>query len=103
MRRTKVRSSDMLSMLGLAIRVGITTERSPVPLVPLSVTMDGLQQFQLVPKRLSPCKLFMSCTSVNTCELIRSTLLLHPHNKRNAAQMRTEEKIRHSPALCRSF
>ena len=79
MRRMKVRSSDVPSMLGLSIRVGTTTERSPVPLVQRFVTMPGLQQFQLVPKRFSPCKLFMSCTSVNTCELIRTTLLLNPH------------------------
>ena len=79
MRRMKVRSSDVPSMLGLSIRVGTTTERSPASLVQRLVTMPGLQQFQLVPKRFSPCKLFMSCTSVNTCELIPSTLPLHPH------------------------
>ena len=72
-------SHEVVSMLGLAIRVGTTTERSPASLVQRLVTMRGLQQFQLVPKRLSPCKLFMSCTSVNTCELIPTRLLLHPH------------------------
>ena len=79
MRWSNAGSHEVVSMLGLSIRVGTTTERSPASLVPLSVTMPGLQQFQLVPKRLSPCKLFMSCTSVNTCELIRTTLLLNPH------------------------
>jgi hypothetical protein len=79
MRWSKGASHEGLIMLGLAIRVGTTTERSPASLVQRLVTMPGLQQFQLVPKRLSPCKLFMSCTSVNTCELIRTTLLLHPH------------------------
>ena len=79
MRWNKGASHEGLSMLGLAIRVGTTTERSPASLVPLSVTMDGLHVLQLVPKRFSPCKLFMSCTSVNTCELILTTLLLNPH------------------------
>jgi hypothetical protein len=55
-----------LNMLGLSIRVGTTTERSPVPLVPLLVTIDGLHVLQLAPKRFSPCKLFISRTSVNT-------------------------------------
>ena len=75
MRWNKGASHEGLIMLGLAIRVGTTT----ASLIQRLVTMPGLQQFQLVPKRFSPCKLFMSCTSVNTCELIPSTLLLHPH------------------------
>ena len=79
MRWNKGASHEGLIMLGLVIRVGTTTERSPASLVQHLVTMPGLQQFQLVPKRLSPCKLFMSCTSVNTCELIPTTLLLNQH------------------------
>ena len=79
MRWSNAGSHEVVSMLGLSIRVGTTTERSPASLVPLSVTMDGLHVLQLVPKRFSPCKLFMSCTSVNTCELILTTLLLNPH------------------------
>ena len=41
MRWSNAGSHEVVSMLGLSIRVGTTTERSPVPLVPLSVTMDG--------------------------------------------------------------
>ena len=66
MRWSNAGSHEVVSMLGLSIRVGTTTERSPVPLVPLSVTMDGLHVLQLAPKRFLPCKLFISRTSVNT-------------------------------------
>ena len=57
MRWNKGASHEGLIMLGLVIRVGTTTERSPASLVPLSVTMDGLHVLQLVPKRFSRCKL----------------------------------------------
>ena len=52
MRWSKGASHEGLSMLGLAIRVGTTTERSSAPLVPLSVTMDGLHVLQARPEAL---------------------------------------------------
>ena len=72
MRWSNAGSHEVVSMLGLASRVGTTTERSPASLVPLSVTMDGLHVLQLVPKRFSRCKLFMSQISVNLREVKRA-------------------------------
>ena len=52
MRWRNAGSHEVVSMLGLASRVGTTTERSPASLVPLSVTMDGLHVLQARPEAL---------------------------------------------------
>ena len=93
MRWNKGASHEGLSMLGLAIRVGTTTERSPASLVPLSVTMDGLHVLQLVPKRFSPCKLFMSRISVNLREVKNTRLSVQLYDRRERAGLRTAMSI----------
>ena len=93
MRWSKGASHEGLSMLGLATRVGTTTERSPVPLVPLSVTMDGLHVLQLVPKRFLPCKLFMSRISVNLREVKSTRILVQLYDRRERAGLRTAMSI----------
>ena len=82
-----------LNMLGLSIRVGTTTERSPASLVQRLVTMPGLQQFQLVPKRFSPCKLFMSQISVNLREVKNTRLSVQLYDRRERAGLRTAMSI----------
>ena len=93
MRWNKGASHEGLSMLGLAIRVGTTTERSPASLVPLSVTMDGLHVLQLVLKRFSPCKLFMSRISVNLREVKNTRLSVQLYDRRERAGLRTAMSI----------
>ena len=85
MRWSNAGSHEVVSMLGLASRVGTTTERSPASLVPLSVTMDGLHVLQLVPKRFSRCKLFMSQISVNLREGKTTRLSVQLYDRRERA------------------
>ena len=49
MRCTKGESYEVLNMLGLGMRVGMTAQSSPASLIRISVTMHGLEQLQLVP------------------------------------------------------
>ena len=93
MRWSKGASHEGLSMLGLATRVGTTTERSPVPLVPLSVTMDGLHVLHLVPKRFWPCKLFMSQMSVNICAASDTTASMKGYDRQEGASMMSATSI----------
>ena len=93
MRWSDAGSHEVVSMLGLSIRVGTTTERSPASLVPLSVTMDGLHVLQLVPKRFSPCKLFMSRISVNLREVKSTRISVQRYDRREQAGVRTAMSI----------
>ena len=93
MRWSNAGSHEVVSMLGLSIRVGTTTERSPASLVPLSVTMDGLHVLQLVPKRFSRCKLFMSQISVNLREVKSTRLSVQRYHRREQAGVRTAMSI----------
>ena len=93
MRWSNAGSHEVVSMLGLASRVGTTTERSPASLVPLSVTMDGLHVLQLVPKRFSRCKLFMSQISVNLREVKSTRLSVQRYHRREQAGVRTAMSI----------
>ena len=85
MRWSKGGRHEGLNMLGLAIRVRTTTERSPGSLVRISVTMAGLQQLQLLPKPVWPCKLFMSRKSVNRCNESGTTLSVQEYDRRERA------------------
>ena len=60
MRWSKGGRDEGLVMLGLAMGFGTTAPYSPASLVRISVTMHGLEQLQLTPKRFWPCKSFMS-------------------------------------------
>ena len=95
MRWSNAGSHEVVSMLGLSIRVGTTTERSHASLVPLSVTMDGLHVLQLVPKRFSRCKLFtvMSQISVNLREEKSTRLSVQRYHRREQAGVRTAMSI----------
>jgi hypothetical protein len=93
MRWRNAGSHEVVSMLGLASRVGTTTERSPASLVPLSVTMDVLHVLQLVPKRFSPCKLFMSRILVNLREVKSTRLSVQLNDRRERACLRTAMSI----------
>ena len=93
MRWSNAGSHEVVSMLGLSIRVGTTTERSPASLVPLSVTMDGLHVLQLVPKRFWPCKLFMSQMSVNICAASDTTASMKGYDRQEGASMMSATSI----------
>ena len=66
MRWSKAGSHEVMSMLGLAMRIETTTHRSPASLASCLVTMHELHLLQLLQKRFWPCKLFKSRISVNT-------------------------------------
>ena len=80
-------------MIGLANRVRLTTERSPVPLDPFSVTMNGLDQLQPLGKRFSLCNLFMLRISVNTCTTKDTRISLHAHDGKERADVRSHASI----------
>ena len=66
MRWSKAGSHEVLSMLGLAMRIETTTNRSRASLASRLVTMHELHLLHLLRKRFSPCKLFKSRISLNT-------------------------------------
>ena len=87
-------------MIGLANRVRLTTERSPVPLDPFSVTMNGLHQLLLLPRRFSPCEMFMSRRSVIRAQTKDTTNSLHAYDRKERAGLRSRASIPQS-VTCR--
>ena len=93
-------SHEGLNMIGLAKRVRMTIERSPGSLVRLSLAMHGLDQLQPLGKRFSPCNLFMSRSSVNTCARSVTRISLHAHDRKERAGLRSRASIPQS-VTCR--
>ena len=80
-------------MIGLANRVRLPTERSPVPLDPFSVTMHGLHQLQPLVKRFWPSNVFMSRPSVNTCTTSATTNSLHAYDRKEGSGLMSRDSI----------
>ena len=95
MRWSNAGSHEVVSMLGLSIRVGTSTERSPASFVPLSVTMDGLHVLQLVPKASASrrANLFMSQMSVNICAASGTTASMKGYDRQEGASMMSATSI----------
>ena len=80
-------------MIGLANRVRMTIERSPVPLDPFSVTMNGLHQLLLLPRRFWPRKVFMSRRSVIRAQTKDTTDSLHAYDRKEGSGLRSRASI----------
>ena len=86
-------------MIGLANRVRMTIERSPVPLDPFSVTMNGLHQLLLLPRRFWPRKVFMSRRSVIRAQQNPTTNSLHAYDRKEGSGLRSHASILKSAAV----
>ena len=80
-------------MVGLTIRVRTATGRSPVPLVRLSVAMDGLGLLQLLPRRFWPRKVFISRRSVIRAQRSATTSSLHAYDRKEGSGLRSHASI----------
>ena len=69
------------------------TGRSPVPLIRLSVAMDGLGLLQLLPRRFWPRKVFMSRRSVIRAQQNPTTRSLHAYDRKEGSGLRSHASI----------